>query len=351
MSKADIDYICFMRLTKNKNKTLRELLLYGVFSIIVFLFYSFDKNRPLIELYGIAFFLNYLIASLIISYFLFPRYVYRKKNVQFVVSLVILITVVILVEELVIEKYFFPDTRGKYFQNLIFNLIDVVPPIIILSGFKLARDATTKQRQLDELKVVAQENELQFLKSQINPHFLFNNMNNLYAHAVENSSKTPEIILALSSILRYMLYECKVKYVSLEKEIEQLENFIQLGELQIEGRGIVCFNNEIDVTGYQIAPLMLMVFVENAFKHSSSSVVDNISIVIKLKIDEGGMLKFSCVNSFRRESNKESLSDGIGLINVNKRLDLMYPGAYDLSIKDSENLYQVHLSLQLKKLA
>jgi Putative regulator of cell autolysis len=122
-----------------------------------------------------------------------------------------------------------------------------------------------------KLENSVKESELQFLKYQINPHFLFNNMNNLYAHAIENSSKTPEIILEFSAVLRYMLYECKARFVALEKEIEQLKNYINLNTLQIEGSGKVDYTINGMESGFQIAPLILMVFIENAFKHSASS--------------------------------------------------------------------------------
>ena len=165
-----------MEIYKNKISNQKEFLFYGVFIIIIFLFYSFDKNTPLIELHKISFFLNYTVSAVIISYILFPKFVYKKKYTLFILSLIIVITLVILIEELVIEKIFFPDTRGKHFSNIMFTLIDVIPPIIILAGFKLAWEATTKQRQLDELNAMVQESELEFLKSQINPHFLFNNL-------------------------------------------------------------------------------------------------------------------------------------------------------------------------------
>lgn len=335
---------------KNKKKVLNEILFYSIFCVIIFLLYSFDKNNPLIELHEIAFFANYLIAALIISYILFPSFVYKKKYLPFILSMATVILGVILIEEFVIEKIFFPDTKGKYFPNIIFTLIDVLPPIIILSGFKLAWDATTKQRQLDELKVMVQESELQFLKSQINPHFLFNNMNNLYAHAVEKSSKTPEIILALSSILRYMLYECKAEFVSLGKEIEQLKNFVQLGEMQIEGRGNATFNSTIESSDFKIAPLILMVFIENAFKHSSSSLVDAISIAIDINLDANGLLQFQCKNNYQEQTNIENLSNGIGLQNVKKRLEILYPNAHDLAILAANGTYLVNLSIQLKKI-
>lgn len=131
---------------------------------------------------------------------------------------------------------------------------------------------------------MVKDSELQFLKSQINPHFLFNNLNNLYSHAIENSPKTPSIIIELSSVLRYMLYDCKENYVSLEKEISHLKNFTELYKLQIEHRGNIQFKTDtFENSKFKIAPLILMVFIENAFKHSTSNQSDNIHITINVK--------------------------------------------------------------------
>ena len=177
--------------TTNKQRLkLKELLYHTIFIIIVFLFFSFDRNYPLIEAHEVVFFLNYMGAAIIINSVLFPKFIYTKKYGLFIVYFCVLIAIVIVLEESVIEQIYFPDTKGQHFSNILYTLVDVLPPIAILSSFKLAWDATSKQRQLDELKVTVKESELQFLKSQINPHFLFNNLNNLYAHALEKSSKT-----------------------------------------------------------------------------------------------------------------------------------------------------------------
>ncbi|MEO0331173.1 MAG: histidine kinase, partial [Bacteroidota bacterium] len=194
-----------------------------------------------------------------------------------------------------------------------------------------------------------QESELQFLKSQINPHFLFNNLNNLYSYAIDYSPQTPEIILKLSSVLRYMLYECKEKLVPLVKEVKQLENFTQLSQLQIEERGVVNFTAQTNQSDYQIAPLILIVFIENAFKHSQSGQSENIRIDISIQLSEEGALEFWCRNNFSVDTNTENLASGIGLANVKKRLQLLYPNAHQLRIKETENQYEVSLSMQLTK--
>lgn len=327
-----------------------ELLFQLVLIVIVFLFYSFDKNDPLIEEHEIVFFLPYVIAAMVVNYVLLDRFLYKKNYIAFFFWFFVLISLVIVIEEGLLEKIYYPDTRGKHIPNIFFNLLDVLPPIIILSGFKFAWDAVIKQKELDEVKLQAQEGELQLLKSQINPHFLFNNLNNLYAHAIENSSKTPEIILALSDFLRYTLYECKAKYVSIDKEIEQLGNFIHLNEMHLEGRGKVTFSSEIEGSGFKIAPLLLMVFVENAFKHSTSSQTDDIEIKVFLKVNSTGQLHFECSNSFQEQSNTENLSKGIGLKNVKKRLSLLYPKRHILKINSEEELFKVSLDIQLNQL-
>ena len=328
-------------------KKYREVIFQLLLHLVVFISFAFDRRNPQITEPEVVFFLNYAVAALVINYVLLPRFLYKKKIAQFILFLCIVLVAVILIEENVLEKIYFPDTKGRRFGSFIFNLLNVLPVIAILSGFKFAWDALGKQREVDALKNMVKESELQFLKSQINPHFLFNNLNNLYSYAIENSPKTPEIILELSSVLRYMLYECKEQYVPLRKEVEQLHNFVKLSEMQIEDRGQVTFTAEFIPAGFQIAPLILSVFIENAFKHSTASQTDDIRIEIDLKVSESGVLNFNCKNSFHSQTNTDNLTKGIGLQNVRKRLDLLYPSTHDLVIKNDQDAYEVQLSIRL----
>lgn len=339
-----------MNTLKTKNKSfLSEFLFQLILHTIVFLFYSFDREAPQFEPYKLVFFLNYSVAVFIINYALLPQFLYKKKYALFVVFLMLVVLLTILIEEYVLEKIYFPDTRGQTFQGFFYVLLDVMPVIAILSGYKFAWDLIRKQREVEELRASVEKSELNFLKSQINPHFLFNNLNNLYAYALEKSPKTPLIILELSSVLRYMLYDCREEYVSLETEIQQLQNFVKLNELQIEQRGKVTFiPPERSAKGYKVAPLILMNFVENAFKHSIGSQVDNIVIRIKLEIQENGLLVFECENTYHSNTNNRNLSEGIGLNNVRKRLELIYPNSHILKINEQEGWFNVFLSLNLK---
>lgn len=331
------------------HSTIKELLFQVILNIMVFVFFSFDRRIPGIEPYKIFFYLNYAVAGLIINYFMLPRYLYKNRYWEFAIYTLVMVTIIIFVEESFLEKIFYPDTRGRKISGIFLMILSTMPTITILVGFKFAWDALTKQREVLELRNSVRESELQFLKSQINPHFLFNNMNNLYAYAVEQSPKTPEVILELSSVLRYMLYECKARYVPLNKEIEHLENYINLSRLQIEGRGIV--NVEIgDIpSSYRIAPLILTVFLENAFKHSASSQTGDILIKVKVSVDKKGFLYLICNNTYLSQSNTKSLDTGIGLKNVRKRLELIYPNSHNLEIKTENDDYKVDLKIDLSK--
>jgi len=329
-----------------------EILFQVIIYFMVFIFYSFERIEDQVEVdiipAEIVFFLNYAVVALFISYWVAPRYLYTKRYLQFGLWIVGLLTLVIILEELVIEKIYYPDTRGSNFPGIFYSLAAILPTIVILSGFKFTWDALRKQQEVDQLKDLVKQSELQYLKSQINPHFLFNNLNNLYAYAIENSTRTPKIILELSNVLRYMLYDCKAHFVLLSKEIDHLADYINLNKLQLEGRALVDFevSENIDLQ-QQIAPLILPVFIENAFKHSSSSLKDNIKIHVSIA-SQDGVLNFKCSNSFSEQTNTNSLAQGIGLENVKKRLDLIYGIDYSLTIDKGAQLFVVQLTMKLK---
>src|SRR5690606_6350711 len=313
------------------------------------LVFSFDKNTGGIIVNRAMFLLWYSVATVSATYFLMPRFLYKKKYWQFFLGFVLVVLIAIGVEELIMEPLMYPGTkRASSFPGIYISLLGVLPTMFILSGFKFGWDALRKQDQIDELENVIQESELQFLRSQINPHFLFNNLNNLYSYALQNSPKTPEIILEMSGVLRYMLYESKERFVPLRKELEQLDNFVKLYRLQIEDRGRVRFKAEKIEQEYRIAPLILIVFVENAFKHSQSGQSSNIEIDISVEM-KGGRLEFHCQNNYEKVQSLDTVAGGIGLKNVQKRLELLYPNKHRLTIQDRENRYRVDLDLELKK--
>ena len=196
-----------------KSISAKESLFQLALWVVVFLFFAIDRSHPQIAWYEVVTYLNYLVGSLIIGYILIPKLYYVKKYVPFILGVLAIILIVIFIEEYVVEQIYFADSKGQSFSGVFLTSVDVTPVIAALVGFKFGWDAINKQEEVDDLKELVKESELQYLKSQINPHFLFNNLNNLYSHALEQSDKTPTIILELSAVLRYMLYECKSDYV------------------------------------------------------------------------------------------------------------------------------------------
>jgi len=336
----------------NKPKTAKELLYQIGVTLILFTFYSYSQDYSFkIERYKVAFFANYFMGAMLINYVLVSKLYSQGKILWFALSIVLTIVLIVIIDELILEQIYFPDTRGTYFPGVLFTLLETLPLIIAFVGLKFAWDYHRKQNEIESLKNLVKESELQFLKSQINPHFLFNNLNNLYVHAIDNSPETPNIIIELSSLLRYMLYDCKERYTPLKNEISNLKHYTALNKLQIGDRGTIEFTVEGTPDDFVMAPLILIVFVENAFKHSAASQSEDIDIQIKIEVDAKGFLEFYCKNSYLSTSNIDKLDKGIGLMNVKKRLELLYDNAHDLKISQTGNEYEVCLSMQLKRKA
>jgi len=296
---------------------------------------------------------SYLLLALLNNYLLIPRCLHKSRYGLFALLLLLMIAAGALFEESILEYLFFPDTRGAQLTltGLQWSASKIGFVLILFSTFKLIWDYQRKQQQMNELEKEKIASELKFLKSQVNPHVLFNNLNNIYSYALEKSDKVPEMLLKLSEIMRYMLNEEENQFVRLEKEIRYLEDFIELQKLRLEGRGDVSMTVTGNPDSYCIAPLLLVAFVENSFKHSMQTEVDNIVIDIKLDISDG-VLNFVSRNTYSEDggpslANKNGRETGIGLQNVQKRLQLIYRDKHDLQISKKNNFFVVELSLDL----
>ena len=198
-----------------------------------------------------------------------------------------------------------------------------------------------------ERKQSALQSELDFLKAQLHPHFLFNSLNNIYSLSLDKSEKTPEVILGISNILRYSLYECTARQVLLKRDIEILYDYIRLEKIRYEERLelniLICEN-----TGsLQISPLLMLPLVENAFKHGTAATIDNPWINIQLHIQDNN-LTLNISNSKPEMKNPSNNSAGrIGIENVQKRLSLLYPGKHSLYFFDEQDCFITVLNITL----
>ncbi len=243
-----------------------------------------------------------------------------------------------------IEKFWFSPPWEIHFQGLksafpMVMITGVAVSIKLLKKWYLEND---RNQKIEKEKLGM---ELEMLKAQVHPHFLFNTLNNLYSLTLTKSDAAPIVVTHLSGLLRYMLYECNEKEVPLNNEIAVLKKYVELEKLRYGNRLDVSFSCTGQTTGLMIAPLLLLPFVENSFKHGVSEQLDQCWINIHLHA-EGGQVIFQLSNSCSYDKQPHT-DGGIGLQNIQKRLDLIYTGNYHLNITEQEEMYAVKLTMQL----
>ncbi len=218
-------------------------------------------------------------------------------------------------------------------------LWQTIVPLIFFSFVWMLFKYLEKEEEVEKKEKERTIMELKFLKSQINPHVLFNNLNTIYAYALEKPSEAPPLILKLSENLKHVLYESNAEYIPLEKELQYIDNYISFQRIRTEGLKEIKYNRFTAKTSYKIAPLLLITLIENAFKHSLTSSI----IKIDLKI-EGPHLVCMCENEFTKATTENKRA--IGLKNLNKRLNLLYRDKFKLFIKN-DTTFLVVLKLTL----
>lgn len=233
--------------------------------------------------------------------------------------------------------------RATDFHYFAQNVIWFFLPAVLLMAVRNYRH----QREALELREQKKSAELNALKNQLNPHFLFNTLNNLYALAIKKSDQTPEVIAKLSEILDYVLYRCNEKFVSLKGEVKLLENYISLEKVRYGKRVQIDFIAEVD-SEVQIAPLLLLTFFENAFKHGVSQEIKEASIKAYV-VAVNNHIEFIIENSISTHKvNDEPNRKAIGLENVRKQLELLYPDNHSLVINEDGSIFKVKLTLEAK---
>ncbi len=297
-----------------------------------------------------------LMFYILIVYFnleyLIPNYLTKKKFLRYS-GLLILATLIITPIKLFVFYLKFssvPQLQADLLQNMNWYFLLTFFIAGCSTVFKIVTDWLKHLREKQELQTQTMQSELRFLKSQINPHFLFNTLNNLYALTLKKSDEAPEIVLKLSEMMRYMLYECNEKQVLLSKEVAYIRNYLDLERLR-QGNNIeISFEVNGRISGQKIAPLMFIPFLENSFKHGLSNQISQGFVNIVLNVDEH-QVYFYIENSKpdappKRDPSRPS--GGIGLVNIHRRLNLLYPGHYELQIEDSPNTYAVNLMLDIE---
>ncbi|RWY48384.1 sensor histidine kinase [Mucilaginibacter gilvus] len=344
-----------MHISDNKldyKALVRRFLLHLLFWVLIVTYFAwgfgFNLNYKKSFLNALFYLPGHMFIVYVSLYLLVPRYLITRKFLHFFGGLFLTVaccTAYARAMQLTLGAKSNPGdftmTTGRAILPF-FHVGGIAISIKLLSYWYKQKQQTIAAEQQ---RTIA---ELQLLKSQLHPHFLFNTLNNLYSHTLEQSPKAPEIVLKLSALLRFMIYESS-DCIELEKEIMLMEHYISLEKLRYGERLDVSTVITGDTNLHQIAPLLLLPFLENAFKHGTSKQLDQCWISLTMSVDEG-LLYFKLVNSVDREQEPGNYkTGGLGLQNVKRRLDLLYNGLYHLDMLMKDEVYVVNLEIKLSE--
>ncbi|MEZ4797148.1 MAG: histidine kinase [Flavobacteriaceae bacterium] len=320
------------QLSRHISKILVHILFWALFifaSLFVFSDFYWRENP----------FLQYLFILVVIVYVnnfvLLPYFVKKKLYILY-----IFVFAFISVLATMLYCYAFAQCGCSPMKCLSDYLWQTLVPLIFFSFTWMLYRFLEEQDKHEQMKKQHTEMELKFLKSQINPHVLFNNLNTIYSYSIEKPEETPELILMLSDNLKHVLYESNTEMIPLEKEMSFLDNYIKFQKIRTEGVKQIQYSKTIENINHKIAPLLLITIFENAFKHSTLNSEIHINIVLK-----DNALECVCENDF--DETKVTTSDfKIGLQNLEKRLQLLYKDNHQLSITRNST-FKVYLKLNL----
>jgi two-component system LytT family sensor kinase len=288
----------------------------------------------------------------ITNYLLIPYLLYRKRYLAFAVLFLLLVFLTSWLKMYIEGQLMNNPAAFDLSRNLKRRVYDnMIPHLLLVStgaGFKLLLDYARAQRRMGEMAKENAEAELNFLKSQINPHFVFNSLNSVYFLIDKQNTDAREALHKFSDMLRYQLYECNGDQTAIEKELAYLTDYIELQKLRKDERCVVSFHTQGDLSGFSIPPLLLIPFVENAFKHLSHYADRDNTIHISVSGQQNRFV-FTVANS--KETGKRDTElvkqGGIGLKNVQRRLALLYPGKHSLTVDNTIDIFTIQLQLDL----
>lgn len=295
-----------------------------------------------------------ILLTYFVFYFIIPLYLDRDKVWKLVGLTLFAFVVASILYRLITAFVFFPifePTRNipflfvPGFYLTFFDLFITVAAATSIKMIRIHYKSLEFEQQLVREKL---QSELNFLRAQTNPHFLFNTLNNLYVLARKKSDRTADAIMMLSKIMRFVLHECRSPRISVSDESKIIQDYIELEKLRYNERLSVIFEETIEPPGGSIAPLLLLPFVENSFKHGANSTTGEARISIHLRLKDH-VLDFQVQNTVEPGGDRISNGEGIGLKNVQRQLDLIYPERYELAIEQENGLYTATLQLQLSE--
>jgi two-component system, LytTR family, sensor kinase len=294
-----------------------------------------------------------LFLSYILIYVIIDRGLMRNKSISILLAWTIPAVVVsILMHRVIVYYYVTPEIyheawgEQKLFEvkRMLSAFLDIGFAAALAVAMKLLRTYWIGREREKGLVKEKLEAELKFLRNQTNPHFLFNTLNNIYALARKKSEHTADVVMKLSKLLRFMLYESKKERIRLADEIRMLEDYLELEKIRYNERLSIEFTKSVDDPSQDIAPLLLLPFIENAFKHGASETRFDSFIHIELRLDKGVLYFF--IENTKEDTGEISVTENIGLSNVRRQLELMY-NEHTLHVENKKDRFIVHLTVNL----
>lgn len=300
-------------------------------------------------------------SSYFLVYYQIPKFLYPRKywqfGLSFLVSMYVFTVLARLLTIYVAEPVLGTDLPFPNMWAIVMISIDRLIQnyfyTVALAAFSMAviksvKEHTLAKRKAERLEKEKTEAELNFLKAQIHPHFLFNTLNNLYTLTLQKSDLAPTTVVKLSEMLDYMLYQCNDPQVPIHKEVQLLNNYIDLERLRYGERLDFSFNESIDRPDAAIAPLILLSLVENAFKHGVSGAIKKPTVRISLKVNTGKLdMEVFNTKPMKQQADPAGYKEGIGVSNIKRQLELVYTGRYELDVVEKDDSYQVNLHIDL----
>ncbi len=317
--------------------------------VLVFQKRSFAFSRTATIEFCYLFFIaaNYYYNTL----FVIPSFLYKRRYIIFILlfaaGIIVTAAARVPLAAFLNAHAFIPGKPQPRLEELFINsLTNIFIWTSLLVAAKLIYDRIRFQQYVDNMEKEKSKTELDFLKAQFNPHFLFNSINSIYGHIDKKNASARNMLLTFSEMLRYQLYECNTDSIPVEKELQYIKNYIVLQQSRKEENLVVKFSIADSVRGFAIAPLLFIAFIENCFKYVGDNEKGESKVEISLQ-KTGETLFFRAFNTKERERPASIEQGGIGLVNVARRLDLLYPGRYNLAIDNSERSHEVNLQIQL----
>lgn len=314
------------------------LLLIFFFQVAEFWTYM-DKSNQTLPAFLLAQLIDslYIMGIIVVNHLLLIRFLFEKKHYVLYILLLLLIIFAV--------SYLTRFNPGGWIKV---NTIFFYYAYFVGAGmavYFIHRNIIIS-REISEQRDLQREMELRYLKGQVNPHFLFNSLNTIYSLSRHQSNDTSDVVMQLSDLMRYQLESAKLEKVSLSHEINFISNYLMLEEQRLNDRCHIEFNVEGNVDGLSIAPMLLIPWVENAIKHGAQNIRGKSRVSAKV-IMHGARLILQVINSKPVEISGGQNHTGIGLANVKRRLELLYPGRHSLSLLDDKQQYEVTLQVNL----